>query len=153
MCLALATLETVGGRSTGGARRNGARRGISTSTASGRKDTRNRPARSSLLRPAEGSASCPGPGRTPAGILKRTPPSHGSWVSLRAADRRRCDTIPTSQGSQPRPPLSSDFSFDDSLTREIIELLLLVKVLFFVNIALKADNVHETKISPLYYYC
>lgn len=101
-CLALVTLVTVVERSIGGARRNGARRGISTSTASGRKDTRNRPERSSLLRPAVGSASCPGPGRTPAGILKRTPPSHGSWVSLRAADRRRCDTIPISGANHVR---------------------------------------------------
>lgn len=93
-CSAWATSVTVAVRSTSAARRSGVPKGISTSTASGRKDTRNRPVHSSPSHPAADSASCPDPGRTPAGILKRTRPRHGSWVSLRAADKRRRDTIP-----------------------------------------------------------
>lgn len=97
-CSAWATSATVAARSTSAARRNGVPKGISTSTASGRKDTRNRPAHSSPSHPVADSASCPDPGRTPAGILKRTRPRHGSWVSLRAADKRRRDTIPILRG-------------------------------------------------------
>lgn len=97
-CLAWVTLATVAGRSTSAARRSDVPRGIATLTVSDRKDTRSRPARWSPSHPVVSSASCPGPGRTPAGILKRTRPKHGSWVSLRAADKRRRDTIPILRG-------------------------------------------------------